>query len=81
MRWKDGGYLNGVFTTRGLNKTFNFEAAPNQAGKPANLLRWARHSERKVREKTIAVLPGFPPEVILGSETPSCRTRPSSARC
>ncbi len=45
---------------------FNIESIPNQAGKPAILLRQAWREGKRVRRRTIANLPELPPTVIEG---------------
>ena len=45
---------------------FNMESVPNQAGKPAILLRQAWREGRRVRKKTIANLSKLPPDIIEG---------------
>ena len=45
---------------------FNIESVPNQAGKPAILLRQAWREGRRIRKKTIANLSKLPPDVIEG---------------
>ncbi len=48
---------------------FNIEVVPNQAGKPAILLRQAWREGKRVRKKTIANLSKLPPQVIEGFRT------------
>ena len=48
---------------------YNIERVPNQAGKPAILLRQAWREGKKIRKKTIANLSKFPPEVVEGFRT------------
>ena len=45
---------------------FNIERVPNQAGKPAVLLRQAWREGARIRKKTIANLSKLPPEVVEG---------------
>ena len=45
---------------------FNIESVPNQAGKPAILLRQAWREGRRIRKKTIANLSKLPPDIIEG---------------
>ena len=48
---------------------FNIEVVPNQAGKPAILLRHAWREGRRIRKKTIANLSKLPPHVVEGFRT------------
>ncbi len=48
---------------------FNIEFVPNQAGKPAVLLRQAWREGTRIRKKTIANLSKLPPEIIEGFRT------------
>ena len=48
---------------------FNIEVIPNQAGKPAVLLRQAWREGSRIRKKTIANLSKMPPEIIEGFRT------------
>ena len=45
---------------------FNIEVVPNQARKPAILLRQAWREGKKIGEKTIASLSKLPPHVVEG---------------
>ena len=45
---------------------FNIESVPNQAGKPAILLREAWREGKRIRKRTVANLSKFPPEVVEG---------------
>ncbi len=45
---------------------FNIESVPNQAGKPAILLRQAWREGKRIRKKTIANLSKLPPEIVEG---------------
>ena len=44
----------------------NIETVPNQAGKPAILLRQAWREGKRIRKKTVANLSKFPPEIVDG---------------
>ena len=44
----------------------NIESVPNQAGKPAILLRQAWREGKRVRKRTVANLSKFPPEIVDG---------------
>ena len=44
----------------------NIETVPNQAGKPAILLRQAWREGKRIRKKTVANLSKFPPEIVEG---------------
>ena len=48
---------------------FNIEVVPNQAGKPAILLRQVWREGRRIRKKTIANLSKLPPHVVEGFRT------------
>ena len=48
---------------------FNIETVPNQAGKPAILLRHAWREGGRIRKKTIANLSRLPPHVVEGFRT------------
>ena len=48
---------------------FNIETVPNQAGKPAILLRQAWREGKRIRKKTIANLSKLPPHVVEGFRT------------
>ena len=48
---------------------FNIEVIPNQAGKPAILLRQAWREGKRIRKKTIANLSKLPPHVVEGFRT------------
>ena len=48
---------------------FNIERVPNQAGKPAVLLRQAWREGTRIRKKTLANLSRLPPQVIEGFRT------------
>ena len=45
---------------------FNIESVPNQAGKPAILLREAWREGRRIRKRTVANLSKLPPEIVEG---------------
>ena len=45
---------------------FNIESVPNQAGKPAILLREAWREGRKIHKRTVANLSSLPPEAVEG---------------
>ena len=45
---------------------FNIESVPNQAGKPAILLRQAWREGRRIRKRTVANLSRLPPEIVAG---------------
>ena len=45
---------------------FNIESVPNQAGKPAILLREAWREGKRIRKRTVANLSKFPPEIVEG---------------
>ncbi len=45
---------------------FNIESVPNQAGKPAILLRQAWREGKRIRKRTVANLSKFPPEIVDG---------------
>ena len=49
--------------------SFHIESIPNQANKPAILLRQAWREGRRVRKKTLANLSKLPPEVVAGFRT------------
>ena len=49
--------------------SFHIEAIPNQAGKPAILLRQAWREGKRIRKKTLANLSKLPPEVVDGFRT------------
>ena len=49
--------------------SFHIETIPNQANKPAILLREAWRDGTRIRKKTLANLSRFPPEVINGFRT------------
>ena len=49
---------------------FNIESVPNQAGKPAILLREAWREGKRIRKRTVANLSKFPPEIVEGSYEP-----------
>ena len=48
---------------------FNIETIPNQAGKPAILLRQAWREGKRIRKKTLGNLSRLPPEVVEGFRT------------
>ena len=48
---------------------FNIESVPNQAGKPAILLRQAWREGKRIRKKTIANLSKLLPHVVEGFRT------------
>ncbi|MCY4458787.1 MAG: transposase [Albidovulum sp.] len=45
---------------------YNIESVPNQAGKPAILLRQAWREGKRIRKRTVANLSKFPPEIVDG---------------
>ncbi len=49
--------------------SFHIESIPNQAGKPAILLRQAWRDGSRIRKRTIANLSRFPPQVVDGFRT------------
>ncbi len=63
-----------------LAMAFNIESVPNQAGKPAILLRQAWREGKRIRKRTVANLSKFPPEIVEGFRAVE-RTDLPSPRC
>ena len=45
---------------------FSIESVPSQAGRPAILLREAWREGKRIRRRTVANLPKFPPHIVEG---------------